>query len=357
MPESVMKGRGFYSHHSGVQHAAAEPGYPMLRRAATEVPFDGARPVVIADMGCAGGRNELEPLGLAVTALRDRDGDVPIVVVHTDLPENDWTSLFTTIADGEHGYAAGRDHVFGYAAGRSLYGALVPDGSLHLGWSGITVHWLSEMPGVVRDAIFATFTTGDDRERLREQSRRDWHGFLEHRARELVDGGQLVVVGGIASDDGTSGAEGLFRLADEELQDLVRRGMLRASEYDAIFYPTWNRTVGEFLDPLQGDGPFAAAFSVEDVVTDQTSDAATFPQYERDGDADAFAAAYIGFARAITEPSFFRWLDPDRPEEERVAVVTAFYDGLQRRIAADPGPATCHWQTVSLRLVRRAGER
>jgi hypothetical protein len=354
MAESVMKGGGFYSHHSGVQHTAAAPGYPMLERAATEVPFDGSQPVVIADMGCAGGRNELEPLTLAVDALRARAAHVPVVVVHSDLPENDWASLFTTIERDEHSYLAGREGVFGYAAGRSLYGALVPDGSLHLGWTGITVHWLSEMPGVVRDAIFATFASGDDRARLRDRSRRDWLGFLDHRARELVAGGQVVVVGGMASDDGTSGAEGLFRLADDELRDLVQRGVLRTSEYDEIFYPTWNRTVGEFLEPMQGDGPFAAAFSVEEVVTDRTSDAETFPQYERDGDAEAFAAAYIGFVRAITEPSFFRWLAPDRAADDRAAVVTEFYAGLQQRIAADPASATCHWQTASLRLLRRS---
>ena len=134
----------------------------------------------------------------------------------------------------------------------------------------------------------------------------------------------------------------------------MRRGVLRRSEYDEIFYPTWNRTVGEFLEPMQGDGPFAAAFTVEEVVTDRTSDADTFPQFERDGDADGFAAAYLGFVRAITEPSFFRWLDPSRAADERAAVVTEFYDGLQRRIAADPATATCHWQTVSLRIVRRS---
>jgi hypothetical protein len=188
---------------------------------------------------------------------------------------------------------------------------------------------------------------------LAEQSRLDWESFLRERARELDDGGQVVVVGGASHDDGTSGAEGLFRLADAQLRAMVDDGSLRGSEYEHIYYPTWNRTRAEFLAPLEGD-ELAAVFSVEEVVDDQTSDAWTYPQYERDGDAAGFAAAYIGFVRAITEPSFFRWLEPDRSADGRAKITEAFYAGLQERIAADPEAATCHWCTVSLRIVRRA---
>jgi hypothetical protein len=163
-----------------------------------------------------------------------------------------------------------------------------------------------------------------------------------------------VVVGGATRDDGTSGAEGLFQMADEQLRAMVDDGELRQSEYEHIYYPTWNRTRAEFLAPLESDGEFAGAFTVEDVVDDQTSDAWTYPQYERAGDAAAFAAAYIGFVRAITEPSFFRWLEPDRSPDDRAKITEAFYAGLQERIAADPERATCHWCTVSLRIARRA---
>jgi hypothetical protein len=146
----------------------------------------------------------------------------------------------------------------------------------------------------------------------------------------------------------------LFRIADAQLRAMVAGGALRQSEYEHIYYPTWNRTRAEFLAPLAGDGEFANVFGVEEVVDDQTSDAWTYAQYERDRDAAGFAAAYVGFVRAITEPSFFRWLEPDRSADDRARITEAFYAGLQERIAADPEAAACHWCTVSLRIVRRA---
>jgi hypothetical protein len=42
----------------------------------------------------------------------------------------------------------------------------------------------------------------------------------------------------------------------------------------------------------------------------------------------------------VTAPSFFRWLAPVRSAAERTRIEDAFYDGLMRRIAADPATAT-----------------
>ena len=161
------------------------------------------------------------------------------------------------------------------------------------------------------------------------------------------------MVGGASRSDGSSGAEGLFELANEQLQAMVADGLLRRSEYQNIFYPTWNRTLQEFLEPFEG-GAFAGVLTVEEHLEHTSWDAASYPQYEQDGDAAAFADAYVPFVRAVTAPSFFRWIEADRSEAERAMIEDAFYDGLKRRIAAEPAKATCHWHTVGLRL-RKAG--
>ncbi|MGH6903067.1 MAG: hypothetical protein ACREIR_10045 [Geminicoccaceae bacterium] len=346
--ESVMAGGGYYSSHSEVQAAAAAPGFPFLERAARQIPIAAPTPVVIGDFGCAGGRNELEPIRIAIEAIRERSG-MPIMVVHTDLPSNDFTSLFQAVERSDRSYLAGQRDVFAYAAGRSLYGPIFPDSSLALGWTAITVHWLSTMPCVVPDQVYANLTEGRARDALRARSRRDWEAFLRARARELRPGGQVVVVGGASRADGSSGAEGLFELANEQLQAMVADGLLRRSEYRNMFYPTWNRTLQEFLEPFE-DGAFGGALTVEEHLEHTTWDAASYPQYEQDGDAAAFAEAYVPFVRAVTAPSFFRWIEADRTEAERTRIEATFYDGLQRRIAAEPAKATCHWHTVSLRI-------
>jgi hypothetical protein len=348
--ESVMAGDGYYTAHSEPQRSAAAPGLPLLARAAAEVPLDGRDRAVIGDFGCAGGHNEMEPLRAAIGAVRARSPEIPVAVVHTDLPSNDFASLFATL-DGDDSYLVGHTEVYPTVVGRSLYGPLVPADTFVLGWTAITVHWLSDMPTVVPDGVYPNLVHGPGADALREQSRRDWRAFLEHRARELVVGGQVVVVGGASDEEGLSHAEGLFEIIDDALRALVDAQHLRRSEYERIFYPTWNRTPAEFLAPFH-DGTFAGRLQLHEAEASHVDDADSYPQWARDGDARAFAAAYTPFVRAVTEPSFFRWLEADRSAAEREALVEDFYRDLEARIAQEPARATCQWHTFTLRFER-----
>ncbi len=193
--ESVMAGKGFYSAHSQSQHVAAAVAFPYLAAAAEAVPLPGAgAPVTIGDLGCAGGANEMAPMALAIDTLRKRTS-APVEIVHTDLPQNDFGSLFALLASPS-GYPVGRQEIYPSAIGRTLYGPLLPERQLLIGWSGITLHWLSTVPVPVLDQIYPNLVTGAARDRLRQQSADDWNLFLTERARELVDGGELVLVGG-----------------------------------------------------------------------------------------------------------------------------------------------------------------
>jgi hypothetical protein len=113
--------------------------------------------------------------------------------------------------------------------------------------------------------------------------------------------------------------EGLFELANAQLQAMVADGLLRRSEYQNIFYPTWNRTLQEFVEPFEG-GAFAGVLTVEEHLEHTSWDAVSYPQYEQDGDAAAFADAYVPFVRAVTAPSFFRWIEADRSKAARANV-------------------------------------
>ena len=340
-----MLGEGYYSRHSQPQRAAARAADARLVAAAGAVPLPRPpTPVLIGDFGCAGGANEMTPVAAAIDALRARDAEVPVEVAHTDIPENDFAPLFALL-DGPAGYPAGRRGVYPYVVGRTLYGPLFPDRRLHLGWSAITLHWLSEVPVVVPGQVYANLLPdGPARQALRRRAAEDWHHFLRERARELVDHGELVLVAGASKPDGSSGAEGLFTMIEDELATMVETGSLRRTESDHIFYPTWNRTPAEWRDPVD-----AAGFDLLDEELSATDDAET---YGGVGDGDAFADRYLPFVRAITERPFFRWLDADRAGQDRARVVETFYDGLRRRIAADPAAAACRWHVVALRLRR-----
>ena len=111
----------------------------LFEQAAASVPLPAAGlPLVIADYGAAQGRNSLGPMRAAIAAIRARaGGTLPISVVRTDIPGNDFSALFTLLATSPQSYLAGAVGVFAYAAGRSFYQRLFAPAQAGLGWSAI----------------------------------------------------------------------------------------------------------------------------------------------------------------------------------------------------------------------------
>src|ERR1700733_16315676 len=152
---AAMEGQGGYNRSSQVQAAGLSPAVPMLELAARTVALPpGSQPIVIADYGSSEGPNSLLPLGAAIAILRERIGpDRAVSVVHTDLPENDFSVLFKTLNTDPNSYLR-RDHaVFASAVGRSFYEQVLPANSVMLGWSSWAVQWLSRAPGVIPDQV------------------------------------------------------------------------------------------------------------------------------------------------------------------------------------------------------------
>src|SRR5262245_14344599 len=112
---AAMEGGGVYNRNSAIQAAGGALASPLLVEAARKVPVDTTS-LVIADFGASQGRNSLLPLRTAITILRERAGtDVPISVVHTDLPENDFSTLFQLLESDPDSYLRHQPNVFSYA--------------------------------------------------------------------------------------------------------------------------------------------------------------------------------------------------------------------------------------------------
>src|SRR5262249_34579166 len=111
---SLMEGHGYYNEHSRPQQGLASLGLPLLARAAEAVPH-AEGPVVVADYGCAGGRNSIAPVRTAIERIRQSTSDA-VAVVHTDLPGNDFTALLELLATSPDSYLQGAENVFAFAA-------------------------------------------------------------------------------------------------------------------------------------------------------------------------------------------------------------------------------------------------
>ncbi|HEX2507964.1 MAG TPA: hypothetical protein VHK23_06555 [Miltoncostaeaceae bacterium] len=351
----VMEGGGYYAAHSDPQRGSAAPALPMLERAAAEaaLPPPGA-PLVVADMGAAQGRNELEPLSLAVRGLAARRSPgTPISSSIPTLPGNDFGSLFALVEGDPGSYLREAGDVYPYVAGRSFYGRLFPDDHLTLGWTAIAVHWLSGVPAALPGTVYSEFATGGVAEAFRERARRDWLAFLSCRARELRPGGELVVVGGAAAPDGSSGAAPLLGTLSAEARAMVDAGELSAAELARMTVPTWNRTPDEFAEPFR-EG--AVALELVELEASQLPDR-FLAALERDGDREAFAAAVTGFVRAFTEPSLLAALDPGRDPAERRRIGDELYERVRARAAARPEDVRADWRVVAMRIRRPAAVR
>ena len=110
-----------YTESSRLQAAGLRTATVRFEEAAGKVPIPKApQPIAIADYGAATGYNSLLPLGAAIAIIRKRArSDQAILVAHTDLPGNDFTTLFNTLADDQDSYLKKDSATYASVVGRS----------------------------------------------------------------------------------------------------------------------------------------------------------------------------------------------------------------------------------------------
>ena len=108
-----MLGHGFYNKHSHEQAKANTYALPLITKAISRIDLAqiGCE-LRVADYGSAQGQNSLLPMKTAIEqikALAAKCGTatIPISVTHTDLPTNDWTTLFQTVLFSPDSYLSG----------------------------------------------------------------------------------------------------------------------------------------------------------------------------------------------------------------------------------------------------------
>ena len=342
MREPVMEGRGYYNEHSELQARSAEEADGVLGRALAAVMISPG-PLTIADFGSSQGHNSMRQMAFALDRLTERTGQSrDIMVVHTDLPHCDFTSLFVMLETATDSYRRGRDHVFASAIGHSFYERLLPADSLTFGWSAFALHWMSALPMPLRAHIWPVSAVPDEAKALAEVAATDWRNFLTHRAEELVPGGQLVLIIGAVDETGATGLEPMMDLANGVLKALVADGKLDADAYAAMTIPSRPRARDEFTAPFdKGELP---ALALEELVIAETPNAAML-RWQQTGDAAMFAADVTGFFIAAFGPSLFGDNEPLRD---------LFASRFTAAIALAPAGVARPLVTATLRIARRS---
>lgn len=341
----VMEGGGSYNLHAKVPAGGAVLALPFLEEAMRNVALEfGNQPVVIADYGSSQGKNSLLPIRTAIKVLRSRVGPArPISVVHIDQAANDFNTLFSVLHSDPERYSLDDPNVFPSAIGRSFYEPVLPNESVHVGWSSYAAVWLSRVPMPVPGHFMGHASTGAVREVFDRQGADDWKLFLSLRAAELRPGGRLIVVLPALNDEGHTGFEPIFNHANEILAEMVAEGLVTAHDRAQMVLGAFPRRRSQLLEPFGSDPQFRG-------LTVERCELSTLPDpawldYERDGNKEALVSRHAAFFRSIFVPSLAASIGD---VDSRNAFPDRLEDKLKRRLLSQLMPLHSFVQTMLL---------
>jgi hypothetical protein len=313
---------------SRLQAAGLSSAITLFAEAARTVPLPTPpQPIVIADYGAGTGHNGLLAIGTAVSVLRGRTRpEHSVLVTHTDTPDNDFTTMFRTLAEDPDSYLRKDAAAFTSAVGRSYYTQILPSNSINLGWSAWSVLWLARVPMPVGDHVAVAYSADAHvRAAYARQAAHDWHEFVAFRGRELCPGGKLVVLTMALTEDGDFGYRPLLSALTDTLSELVADGVISRDELARMSLPIVGRTAADFAAPFAPSGRFER-LSIEHLEVFDAEDR-FFSQYRIDHDAKAFGAQWAAFCRF----AIFGVLAEPLDDPGRHAV---FFDRLETGVAA-----------------------
>ncbi|CAF5060462.1 unnamed protein product [Rotaria sp. Silwood1] len=239
-----------YNLNSSPQLAAVEASIPFIREAIDVLDISpSSNPLIIADFGSAQGLNSMYAMKMIIEHLKKKDERRQILVIHNDLPTNDWTSLVELLNKDKSYY--------GLANGQSFYEQCLPMNSLSIGYSSTAIHWFSSKPCNLSD--HCTFDFAQDtkeRDLFKRQAHFDYALFLEQRSSELILGSVLILIILGTDDYGSTGHDEqinllykcaqLIKLTPKELLDYTIPLYLR-SYSECIDYELFNRYSFELI--------------------------------------------------------------------------------------------------------------
>lgn len=285
----------------------------------------------IVDYGCGPGTSAIDVVKPAIQAYRARFPKGPVSVCHADQPGNDWNALFGLVT-GPSGYVGRMKAIRTEAAIGSFYDQMVTEGTVALGTSFAASHWFSHAvrlhaPGT----IWFADMTGEARADMAAFAQQDWTRFLRCRARELRQGGFLLVstLGAVADDSEINGTaasgRGIYRAIQRVAQEMADDGLIVQEVLDSFAFGLWFMTEREARAPLAPDSELAEAFEIEEVTVEPAPVNHADIFAESIGNPVEYARRYVGYTRAfgdstlrtqLFEPSADGAADTDRLAQE-----------------------------------------
>ncbi|RAZ90869.1 SAM-dependent methyltransferase [Mesorhizobium hawassense] len=342
----AMRGAGYYSANTVGAKYVIDKVADLVVEAVAKMPrlADG-QPFAIADFGAADGGTSMDMMRRLVGAVRKTEPDRAISITYTDLPHNDFSTLFR-LSQGLLGTSteaplAETPSLYIFGSGTSFYRQIVPDNSLSFGFSATAMHWISKRPCMIADHVQAVGASNAEREQFRAQALRDWETILLARAHELRSGGRLALANFCIDEEGrylghTTGAD-MFDCFARHWRDLLRAGRISETEYVNATFQQFYKTPDEFAAPFRDPAsPVSQAGLKLETMFTMVTPCPYAEAFRTHRNAPDFARAYVPTLRSWSETVFANALDPARPASERSAIIDDFYNTYEADVARTP---------------------
>jgi salicylate 1-O-methyltransferase len=278
--------------------------------------------------------------------------------VHNDVPTSDFSQLFRNVASPDGYLELTGGPIYATAAAGSFFTQVVPSATVDLGMCSNAAHWLREQPSLESpQGMYLADIRGEPREALGAQAARDWLEFLRARAAELAPGARLLVqgIGATRSADGSDqvSASRLLRVMWQVAIRLADDGQLDPEILERYVFPAYCRSVAEVTQPCREGGPLAGELRVISAEVDEVPNP-YWKQFERHGDAQAYAKAYVEFVRAFAESTMLEHLfEPGARGTAPDALCDQYFRRLEVATATDPGAGRYEAWVVRFVVARR----
>ncbi|GLJ54758.1 hypothetical protein SUGI_1176200 [Cryptomeria japonica] len=267
---SSGSGESSYAQNSSRQSSVFKSMQPAFYRLIQSLPIENHSGVLrIADLGCATGMNTVSEVDFVVTTIKElcskRGLSIPeLQVFFNDLPCNDFNGLFMLLNSLKPDYMAA-------GVPRSFYQVLFPQGSIHICFSMMGLHWLSQVPKCVGNEGLCFYNRGkvwinggraEVARAYAEQSQKDLREFFRWRGHEMAKGGVMFICA-MGRPNGANAEhqvtpEGEYCGPDFEAawDDLISEGIVSSETRDGFNLPWYFPSTDEMREAIEASGTF-----------------------------------------------------------------------------------------------------
>jgi hypothetical protein len=314
---------GSYNCNSSPQLSLIQSSIRFLKEGIESLDIiDSSFPLLIADFGSSHGSNSVYTIKLIIDLIKEiKKIERSFLIIHNDLPTNDWRSLFDTLNKDET--------YFGLGNGQSFYRSCLPSNCLTVGYSSASLHWLSRKPCNISNHCVHLYAEGEESALFKNQARDDYEQFLENRSREMISGGVLILNIVSVDDQGQSMLNGVYQL----LYQCAKLVPFNEEELIDFTLPVYIRSSKECIDQHLFN-----KYSFKLINNDISCIDFKFYEQLKNGEItlDQFAQIQTGFMRCGTESILKQTLQLQRSQQDIQQLLDSFWEIYYEQVKLNP---------------------